>query len=42
MDVLLNDDTIEGDIFIEPRYLILDTDEDSGEENVYILQKCKI
>lgn len=33
MDIILNDDTIEGDIFVEPPYPSVDTDEDSGEED---------
>jgi len=33
MDILFNDDEIEGDIFIEPPYPSVDTDEDSSDED---------
>jgi len=33
LDILLNDDEMEGDIFIEPPHPSVDTDEDSGDED---------
>lgn len=33
LDILLNDDEMEGDIFIEPPHPSVDTDVDSGDED---------
>jgi hypothetical protein len=33
LDILLNNDEMEGDIFIEPPNPSVDTDEDSGDED---------